>query len=166
MRQMLYVNSCRSLTYAICKQSSCTVTLHIGTYASESWPTYCESNTRFYTPLQSSTDLPLLNHISNTATHLLYSLNPPPVPASPSPGPRTNAEEAIANRVPLAPSDINPPFHIGFITPPFKDNKIPITDHLHCHAYIGSPDLAGWWRGVAYSGVAWYPIQDLIAEIR
>lgn len=24
----------------------------------------------------------------------------------------------------------------------------------------------GWWRGIAYSPVAWYPIDDLIAEIR
>ena len=57
-------------------------------------------------------------------------------------------------------------FRIGFITPPFKDNKIPVTDHLHAHAFIGPPDLVGWWRGVAYSPVAWYAIDDLIAEIR
>lgn len=57
-------------------------------------------------------------------------------------------------------------FNIGFITPPFKDNKIPITDHLHAHAYIGQPDLAGWWRRIAYSYAGWYAIEDLIAEIR
>ncbi|KAG6845632.1 hypothetical protein H0H87_005839 [Tephrocybe sp. NHM501043] len=57
-------------------------------------------------------------------------------------------------------------FRIGFITPPFKDSKIPVTDHLHCHAYIGPPDLMGWWRGIAYGPLAWYPIDDLIAEIR
>ena len=57
-------------------------------------------------------------------------------------------------------------FRIGFITPPFKDNKIPVTDHLHAHAFVGSPDLVGWWRGVAYSPIAWYAIDDLIAEIR
>ncbi|TFY66056.1 hypothetical protein EVG20_g5041 [Dentipellis fragilis] len=27
-------------------------------------------------------------------------------------------------------------------------------------------DLCGWWRGVAFSGIAWYAIDDLIAEIR
>jgi malonyl CoA-acyl carrier protein transacylase len=57
-------------------------------------------------------------------------------------------------------------FRIGFITPPFKDNKIPVTDHLHAHAYIAPGDLMGWWRGIAYSPVAWYSIDDLIAEIR
>jgi hypothetical protein len=57
-------------------------------------------------------------------------------------------------------------FRIGFITPPFKDNKIPITDHLHAHAYLAPADLLGWWRGVAYGPLAWYPIDDLIAEIR
>lgn len=56
--------------------------------------------------------------------------------------------------------------HIGFITPPFRDNKIPITDHLHAHAYLGTPDLAGWWRRTAYSSLGWYTIEDLIAEIR
>lgn len=34
------------------------------------------------------------------------------------------------------------------------------------HAYIGTLDRAGWWRAVAYSSVAWYSIEDLIAEIR
>lgn len=57
-------------------------------------------------------------------------------------------------------------FRIGFITPPFKDNKIPVTDHLHAHAYISPADLMGWWRGVAYGPLAWYSIDDLIAEIR
>jgi len=56
--------------------------------------------------------------------------------------------------------------HVGFITPPFRDSKIPITDHLHAHAYLGAPDLAGWWRGTAYGSLAWYSVQDLIAEIR
>jgi hypothetical protein len=56
--------------------------------------------------------------------------------------------------------------HVGFITPPFRDSKIPITDHLHAHAYLGTPDLAGWWRGTAYGSLAWYSVQDLIAEIR
>jgi hypothetical protein len=37
---------------------------------------------------------------------------------------------------------------------------------LHAHAFIVPADLMGWWRGVAYSPVAWYGIDDLIAEIR
>ncbi|KAI0823018.1 hypothetical protein BC628DRAFT_1409407 [Trametes gibbosa] len=57
-------------------------------------------------------------------------------------------------------------FRVGFITPPFRDNKIPVTDHLHAHAYALPADLMGWWRSVAYSSVAWYDIDDLIAEIR
>lgn len=57
-------------------------------------------------------------------------------------------------------------FRIGFITPPFWDTKIPVTDHLHAHAYVEPADLMGWWRSVAYSSVAWYAIDDLIAEIR
>jgi len=57
-------------------------------------------------------------------------------------------------------------FRIGFITPPFRDTKIPVTDHLHAHAYAEPADLMGWWRSVAYSPVAWYAIDDLIAEIR
>jgi hypothetical protein len=65
---------------------------------------------------------------------------------------------------PLQPVDHQ--FRIGFITPPFKDNKIPVTDHLHAHAFIAPGDLMGWWRGIAYSPVAWYAIDDLIAEIR
>lgn len=65
------------------------------------------------------------------------------------------------------PSSVNLElFRIGFITPPFKDNKIPVTDHLHAHAYILPADLMGWWRRVAYSSLAWYDIDDLIAEIR
>lgn len=55
---------------------------------------------------------------------------------------------------------------IGFITPPFKDSKIPVTDHLHAHAFIGPGNLLGWWRGIAYGPLAWYAIDDLIAEIR
>lgn len=57
-------------------------------------------------------------------------------------------------------------FRIGFITPPFRDSKIPVTDHLHAHAYILPADRMGWWRAVGFSGVAWYAVDDLIAEIR
>ncbi|KAG5352048.1 hypothetical protein C0989_004040 [Termitomyces sp. Mn162] len=87
---------------------------------------------------QSSSDLPLLVNVRILATRLLASLLPP--------------DENL--------------FRIGFIAPPFRDNKIPVTDHLHCHAYIAPPDLMGWWRGIAYGPLAWYPVDDLIAEIR
>ncbi|KAG6866833.1 hypothetical protein C0991_008769 [Blastosporella zonata] len=97
----------------------------------------------------SSSDLPLLVNIRNLTTRLLTSLLTPTSHSNPYP---TQTHENL--------------FHIGFITPPFKDNKIPVTDHLHCHAYIGPPDLMGWWRGIAYGPLAWYPIDDLIAEIR
>ncbi|KAF8807239.1 hypothetical protein BYT27DRAFT_7164554 [Phlegmacium glaucopus] len=96
----------------------------------------------------SSSDVPLLSNVRNLATRLLATLTPsiadPPVPLQ----------------------KLNLQFRIGFITPPFKDSKIPVTDHLHAHAFIGPPDLLGWWRGVAYGPLAWYAIEDLIAEIR
>lgn len=57
-------------------------------------------------------------------------------------------------------------YRIGFITPPFKDSKIPVTDHLHAHAYLLPADLMGWWRAVGFAALAWYAIDDLIAEIR
>ena len=96
--------------------------------------------------LQASSDVPLLSNVQNLATRLLATLTP------------SIADPPIQNS--------NSQFRIGFITPPFKDSKIPITDHLHAHAFIGPPDLLGWWRGVAYGPLAWYPIEDLIAEIR
>ncbi|KAF9270500.1 hypothetical protein L218DRAFT_952614 [Marasmius fiardii PR-910] len=89
----------------------------------------------------SSTDLPLLVNIRNLAQRLLTSVN-------------------------MGASPPNVQYNVGFINPPFKDTKIPVTDHLHCHAYIGPANLTGWWRGIAYSSIAWYPIDDLIAEIR
>ena len=104
---------------------------------------------------QSSTDVPLLTSMRNLAIRLLGSLLPATTPITPS---------IAAPPVPLQNPEHQ--FKIGFITPPFKDNKIPVTDHLHLHAYIGPPDLMGWWRQVAYSPLAWYPIEDLIAEIR
>jgi len=94
----------------------------------------------------SSSDVPLLSNVRNLATRLLATLTP-----------------SIADP-PMQNSDSQ--FRIGFITPPFKDSKIPVTDHLHAHAFIGPPDLLGWWRGVSYGPLAWYPIEDLIAEIR
>ncbi|KAK7058303.1 hypothetical protein VNI00_001934 [Paramarasmius palmivorus] len=95
----------------------------------------------------SSTDLPLLVNIRNIALRLLSS-------------------HVDASSASTSTTDAKRQFHVGFITPPFKDNRIPVTDHLHCHAYVGPADLMGWWRGIAYSSVAWYSIDDLIAEIR
>lgn len=43
---------------------------------------------------------------------------------------------------------------------------IPVKDHLHAHAYISPADLCGWWRGLSFGPLAWYPVEDLIAEIR
>ena len=97
---------------------------------------------------QSSSDVLLLSNVRNLATRLLATLTP-----------------SIAVP-PVIPPKLSSQFRIGFITPPFKDSKIPVTDHLHAHAFIGPPDLLGWWRGVAYGPLAWYPIEDLIAEIR
>lgn len=103
----------------------------------------------------SSSDLPLLASLRDIGIRVLNSLLSPSSPLlQPSP---------LAT-VPFQTPNSN--FHIGFITPPFRDSKIPVTDHLHAHAYIGPGDLMGWWRGLAFSGVAWYAVEDLIAEIR
>lgn len=108
---------------------------------------------------QSSSDLPLLVNVRNLAARLLASLLPPSSPFT-----TPSAASAVPSTTPLQTS--NSQFSIGFITPPFKDNKIPVTDHLHAHAYIGPADLMGWWRGIAYGPLAWYAIDDLVAEIR
>lgn len=105
----------------------------------------------------SSTDLPLLTSIRDLARWVLSQF--------------FNSDNSVPSPLYL-PSMVNPPaadvsrFRIGFITPPFRDNKIPVTDHLHAHAYIVPADSLGWWRGIAYSPIAWYGIDDLIAEIR
>ncbi|KAH9065953.1 hypothetical protein EDB87DRAFT_1741972 [Lactarius vividus] len=108
----------------------------------------------------SSSDLPLLTFLRDTATKLLTSLLPMDLPLlSPtSAGPLNTASTQPYTR----PSN----FRIGFITPPFRDSRIPVTDHLHAHAFISPADRLGWFRGIAYSAVAWYDIDDLIAEIR
>ncbi|KAI0322292.1 hypothetical protein OF83DRAFT_1167676 [Amylostereum chailletii] len=108
----------------------------------------------------SSSDLPLLVHVRDLASRLLASFNPPSSPllvANPA-TPTTASFTPLQTRSSV--------FRIGFITPPFYDSKIPVTDHLHAHAYIMPADKLGWFRGVAYSGLAWYDIDDLIAEIR
>lgn len=105
--------------------------------------------------IQASSDLPLLVSIKNLSIRLLNSLLPNASSVAFSTDPPPDILRDHAND-----------FRVGFITPPFKDVKIPVTDHLHAHAFIGTSDLAGWWRGIAYSPIAWYDINDLIAEIR
>ncbi len=92
-------------------------------------------------------------NLRSLATRFLNSIIPVSSPATSPTG-----------ATPLHTTSSN--FRIGFITPPFRDAKIPVTDHLHAHAYIMPADLMGWWRGVAYGPLAWYAIDDLIAEIR
>ncbi|KAI0050702.1 hypothetical protein FA95DRAFT_1555414 [Auriscalpium vulgare] len=108
----------------------------------------------------SSSDLPLLVTVRELGTRLLTSLLPP---SSPLLGPQT-ATPTTHSSTPLQARPSN--FRIGFITPPFRDNKIPVTDHLHAHAYILPADQLGWFRSIAYGALAWYDVDDLIAEIR
>ncbi len=98
----------------------------------------------------------LSRHVNGTLSHTPTStpLSPPPG----SPGAQTIAFGAEA--------DPSQQFNIGFITSPFSDPKIPVTDHVHCHAYAGTLDKAGLWRKLNYSGMGWWAIDDLIAEIR
>ncbi|KAJ7169555.1 hypothetical protein C8R46DRAFT_1089173 [Mycena filopes] len=95
----------------------------------------------------SSTDLPLLVNVRNLATRLLTSLLSP---SSPNVAPVASTSAPLHNQASQ--------FRIGFITPPLWDPKIPVTDHLHAHAYIGPDGSLGPCRGTA--------IDDLIAEIR
>lgn len=125
----------------------------------------------------STSDLPLLVNIRELAQRLLSSLNPSvsapsspyisatgdiPIPTTPT----TPGNQLLNSRAHQRHDSGSPEFCIGFITPPWRDNKIPVTDHLHAHAYITPADRLGWWRGLAYGPVAWYSIDDLIAEIR
>ncbi|KAJ7785977.1 hypothetical protein B0H16DRAFT_1488777 [Mycena metata] len=103
----------------------------------------------------SSTDLPLLVNVRSLATRLLTSLLPP---SSPIVTPMASTSAPLNNATAQ--------FRIGFITPPLWDPKIPVTDHLHAHAYIGPGDLMGWYRKMVFGPVSWYAIDDLIAEIR
>lgn len=110
-----------------------------------------------FTRLQSSSDVPLLTSLKSLATRHLGA-----VYAAQSN--RTPTSSSFATGTTTLPPNVR--WCVGFITPPFKDTKIPVTDHLHAHAYVLPADLLGWWRGVAYSSVAWYELDDLIAEIR
>ena len=119
---------------------------------------------------QSSSDLPLLVTVRDLGRRLLASLIAPPETQSdyPPPSPSTSTTPSrLLPRAELSDSSVDyDSFRIGFITPPFRDSKIPVTDHLHAHAYIMPADLMGWWRGVGFSPLAWYSVEDLIAEIR
>jgi len=126
----------------------------------------------------SSSDVPLLIQLQDVAAQLLsYFTEPGP---SPLPSPNLNpqlipppspvsATSAAFPRTSLAqPQPPQYPFHIGFITPPLKDPKLPIGDHLHAHAFIGDMDQVKWYevpRKVAFT-MGWWAIDDLIAEIR
>lgn len=99
-------------------------------------------------PTKSPSDLPLLLNIKELATRYLDHFSATAAPSI----------------QPLTPD--TPKFRIGFITPPFRDSKIPVADHLHAHAYVEPADLMGWWRSLAYGPLAWYAIDDLMAEIR
>lgn len=112
--------------------------------------------------IQSSSDLPLLVTVRDLARRSLASLARQSSSSHQSPGASASSSPSV---IPTNAED-DSQFRIGFITPPFKDNKIPVTDHLHAHAYIAPADLMGWWRGIAYGPLAWYAIDDLIAEIR
>lgn len=108
---------------------------------------------------QSSTDVPLLVELNTIARRVLLSIHAAGTPQS---SPMNSASSQAAINSPSLDSQIR----VGFITPPFKDNRIPITDHLHAHAYIAPNDLCGWWRSISYGSLGWYAIEDLIAEIR
>ncbi|KAH9853127.1 hypothetical protein C2E23DRAFT_729330 [Lenzites betulinus] len=110
----------------------------------------------------SSSDLPLLVTLRDVAHHLLSALTAPA--SSPLSSPASARPHLLDSE--LGTRAARESFRVGFITPPFKDNKIPVTDHLHAHAYALPADRMGWWRSVAYSSVAWYDVDDLIAEIR
>ncbi|KAI9511803.1 hypothetical protein F5148DRAFT_1168910 [Russula earlei] len=105
----------------------------------------------------SSSDLPLLSFVRDIACKLLNSLSPLEAHVATPTSAVTLTEQA-----PIRASD----FTIGFITPPFRDPRIPVTDHLHAHAFITPTDQLGWFRGLSYSSLAWYDIDDLMAEIR
>ncbi|KAI1782094.1 hypothetical protein LXA43DRAFT_1151165 [Ganoderma leucocontextum] len=101
---------------------------------------------------------------------------PHPLPVSRRPRPSSIACGRLSfssvARLPCSPSSVSlvlashSPPHLprpGFIAPLFRDNKIPVMDHLHVHGYVLSADLMGWWHVDGYSAVAWYDIDDLIA---
>ncbi|KAI0702458.1 hypothetical protein BC835DRAFT_1500874 [Cytidiella melzeri] len=114
----------------------------------------------------SASDVPLLVTLRDLSRRLLASLLPSHEHDDRPNTPSGSAPRYNRRSLSSLPTTANDNFRIGFITPPFRDNKIPVTDHLHAHAYILPADLLGWWRGVGYSNMAWYDVDDLIAEIR
>jgi len=129
----------------------------------------------------SSSDVPLLIQLQEISTRLLsYFTEPNPTPQPsplinpqqmPPPSPTSATGSSFPAAASLNPSGLASPqgaFHVGFITPPLKDPKIPISDHLHAHAFIGEMDKVKWYevpRKVAFT-MGWWDITDLIAEIR
>ncbi|KAI0932579.1 hypothetical protein AcW1_000339 [Taiwanofungus camphoratus] len=131
----------------------------------------------------SSSDLPLLVSIRDLSYRILSSIQlstscteypqdiaPPSsnAPALTQPGrnPYLCGASTSTLESSLRSLDQHKYFRVGFITTPFRDSKIPVTDHLHAHAYVLPADCMGWWRSIAFSTFAWYAIDDLIAEIR
>lgn len=112
-------------------------------------------------------DLPLLVSIRDLSRRLLSILHDPsfnlPTHSSQFTDQPMSATGSTTHMTNTSGHDA---FRIGFITPPFRDCKIPITDHLHAHAYVLPADQMGWFRGISFSPIAWYDIDDLIAEIR
>jgi len=114
----------------------------------------------------SSSDLPLLMHIQQVSQSLLTRQVNGTLLAGGSLSTQSPSSPA-AQAITFSPeTDPAQKFNIGFIVSPFSDPKIPVSDHVHCHAYIGTLDQAGWWRKINYSGMGWWAIDDLIAEIR
>jgi len=133
----------------------------------------------------SSSDVPLLVSLRALAHRFLTPLASPPsvsprLSATPSSGAGTVSPLRLSSPDPTAKVNrrassypltttqdaTRDEVRVGFITPPWKDSAIPVKDHLHAHAYLAPADLCGWWRGVAFGPLAWYPVDDLIAEIR
>ncbi|EJD04300.1 uncharacterized protein FOMMEDRAFT_19565 [Fomitiporia mediterranea MF3/22] len=125
----------------------------------------------------SSSDIPLLVQLRELAHRFLSQLTTIAGRSSSSPSARPSFSTPPASPLPssstLAPqptsttqTEINDRFRIGFISPPWKDTQLPVKDHLHAHAYVAPMDRCGWWRSIAYSPLAWYAVDDLIAEIR
>lgn len=116
-----------------------------------------------YDIIQSSSDLPLLASLKALSTRLLAHQAAASASSSTATSP-AGSPQTFAAAAPPLPAGAQ--VRVGFITPPFKDSKIPVTDHLHAHAFLAPADQLGWWRALSYSPLAWYAVDDLVAEIR
>ncbi|KAI5124440.1 hypothetical protein M0805_008324 [Coniferiporia weirii] len=127
----------------------------------------------------STSDVPLLISLRSLAHRFLSQIAGPPASPSATPvsssslasrrftSPTSTSSPPLASAsAPLSRDPSQSQFRVGFITPPWKDGQIPVKDHLHAHAYVAPADLCSWWRSVAYGPLAWYAVEDLIAEIR